>query len=182
MIIGIVGLIGSGKGAVAEILQEKGFTKMGHSAEISNELKKQGISVSRDNQRSLANEYRKKYGYGYWAKRLLAKVESGRNYVIEGFRNIPEIDEFRKRDDFVLLGVSTGSKRRFSWVIKRARKGDPLNLEEFEKLEKIDFLQTEKEGQQNALCFSMADYYISNEGTFEDLRKSVEVFLERTGI
>ncbi len=168
MIIGITGLIGSGKGALCEILVEKGFVKLGHSGIIDEELKKRGLEITRDNQIAVANEMRKIHGAGYWAKKLVEKIEPNKNYVVEGFRNTGEIEEFRKIPEFFLIGVAAGFRRRFNWIIKRARPGDPKNLKEFMQNEKRDFFQFDKpEGQQNAICFSMADYYIANEGSLE---------------
>lgn len=179
MIIGVTGLIGSGKGAVADILVGKDFVKIGHSEVIAEELKEMGIEVNRKNLVEHANTMRKKHGTSYFSRKILSRVKDGRNYVVEGFRNTAEVEEFRKREDFFLIGVSAGFKRRFNWIIKRGRTGDPKTLAEFKEIEKTDFLQKEEFGQQNALCFSMADYYISNEGSYDDLRNNIEEFLGR---
>jgi dephospho-CoA kinase len=179
MIIGITGLCGSGKGAVSEILIEKGFKKLGHSGVISDELIKRGIAVTRENQVNLANAMRKKFGGNYWAKRLIEGMDPKENYVVEGFRNVAEVDEFRKLNDFFLIGVAAGSKRRYKWLIQRGREGDPTNYDDFVKNERRDFFQHDKpEGQQNAICFSMADYFISNEGTYDELRDEIEKMIK----
>lgn len=175
MIIGVTGLTGSGKGALCKILAEKGFIKLGHSEIINEELKKRGLEITRDNQVMVANEMRKIHGIGYWARELIKKIELEKDYVVEGFRNIAEVEEFRKIPGFFLIGIAAGFRRRFNWVMKRARPGDPTNLKEFIQNEKRDFFQFDKpEGQQNAICFSMADYYIANEGSFEELKKKAD--------
>jgi len=180
MIIGVTGLTGSGKGVVSDILVKNGFVKLGHSEIINEELNKKGITINRDNQVVLANEMRKLNGASYFARKLIDKIDFKKNYVVEGFRNIAEIEEFRKFSNFFFIGVAAGSKRRFEWVLKRNRLGDPKNFEEFMKNEKRDFFQFDKpEGQQNAICFSMADYFITNEGSLEDLKKEVEKIIWR---
>lgn len=177
MIIGITGLIGSGKSAVTNMLVAQGFIHLGCSTIIAEEVKKRGLEINRDNLIKIGNEVRKEFGNGEWAKRLIAKIDSKKNYVVEGFRNIAEIDEFKKLENFYLLGVSAGKIRRMNWILSRNKIGDPKNAEEFEKLEKRDFLQGIDYGQQNALCFSMADYYISNEGSLHELSKQLAQFL-----
>ena len=182
MIIGVTGLMGSGKGAVADILIEKGFVKLGHSESIDEELQRRGLACTRENQVAVANEMRQKQGSDYLAKKLLEKIEPTKNYVIEGFRNVAEIEVFRNRPDFILIGVAAGRKRRFEWLRIRDRLGDPKTKEEFEKVEKRDFLQQAPYGQQNALCFALAERYFLNEGNFEELKKQVEEFLRTLAV
>lgn len=177
MIIGITGLIGSGKGAVAQYVVSKGFLLLGHSAIISEEVRKRGLPITRDNQVLVANEVRRTEGADAWAKKLIAQIEPHKNYVVEGFRNVAEVQAFRKLADFTLIGVAAGSKRRFAWLCARKRLGDPLTWDAFRHVEQRDFLQADPAGQQNALCFSLADYYITNEGTLEELYAKVDVFL-----
>jgi len=179
MIIGVTGLIGSGKGAFCSVLAERGFVKLGHSEMINEELEKRELEMTRENQVAVANEMRKKFGAGYWAKKLIGKIEHGRDYVVEGFRNVAEIEEFRKLRGFFLVGIAAGARRRFDWILKRARHGDSKNMKEFTQNEKRDFFQFDKpEGQQNALCFSMADYYIANEGSFDELKEKAKKLLD----
>ena len=103
MIMGVTGLTGSGKGALCKILAEKGFIKLGHSGIIDEELKKRNLEITRDNQVRVANEMRKIHGTGYWARELIKKIEPNKNYVVEGFRNISEVEEFRKIPGFFLI-------------------------------------------------------------------------------
>ena len=179
MIIGVTGLIGSGKGAVTDWLVAHGFEKLGCSAIIEEEVVKRGMQVTRDTLRLVGNEVRKQEGAGVWAERLLARVAPGKQYVVEGFRNVAEIEVFRARKDFVLIGVAAGIQRRFTWMLERRRVGDPTTFAAFRALERVDFLEAEAYGQQNALCFSMADQYVVNEGSLEALHEQLAVLLEK---
>ena len=178
MIIGVTGLIGSGKGAVADILVRKGFIKLGHSAILDEELRARNIEINRDNQVKIANEMRNQYGHGYWARKLIERIEPGKNYVVEGFRNTAEVEEFKKIPNFLLVGVAAGRKRRYEWISNRQRHGDPKNFEEFLKVEVRDFLEKEAYGQQNAFCFAMADRFVQNEGNLDDLNYQVNRLFE----
>lgn len=179
MIVGVTGLIGSGKGAVSNILVAQGFIKLGHSEIISEELTKQGVEINRDNQVLLANKMRKENGNEYWAKKLIEKIQKDKDYVVEGFRNIAEVEEFRKLNNFFLIGIASGRKKRYGWLTERARIGDPKNWEDFLKVENRDFSQNNEYGQQNALCFSSADYYIINENSLYELSRQVALILNK---
>ncbi len=170
MIIGVTGLIGSGKGAVATMLVARSFIRFGCSDIIAEEVRTRGLEVTRAHLIMVGNEIREREGSDALARRIIAKIQVGNNYVVEGFRNIAEVKAFRELPDFLLLGVAAGKQRRMHWVFDRKRVGDPNTLAEFDALEQRDFLQFTPHGQQNALCFALSDYYLSNEGTLAELR------------
>ncbi|PIN93465.1 hypothetical protein COU54_03010 [Candidatus Pacearchaeota archaeon CG10_big_fil_rev_8_21_14_0_10_31_24] len=88
----------------------------------------------------------------------------GKNYVVEGFRNVEEIEVFRKIKDFLLIEVASGRNRRFEWFQKRNRPRDPKTINDITKVEISNLgLEEERFGQQNALCFALAEKFILNE-------------------
>lgn len=183
MILGVTGLIGSGKGAVADMLVEKEFVKLGFSDIISEEVLRRKMAPTRDNLVFIGNEIRKQEGLGAWAKRLINRMEKGKNYVIEGFRNVAEVEEFRKLPEFFLIGVAAGYRRRYAWVKLRGRYGDAKNFDEFKRIEYRDLgLGEESYGQQHAVCFCLADKFVCNEGNLSDLKNQVSLVLKELGV
>lgn len=164
------------------MLIAKGFFRLGFSDIISEELVQRKLAMSRDNLVAVGNEVRKQVGLAVWAERLISRMEKGKHYVIEGFRNVAEVEAFKKLPEFFLLGVAAGYRRRCAWLKLRNRYGDPKNFDEFLAVEKRDFLQMEEYGQQNALCFCMADKFVANEGNLDDLKKQVDFVLRELGI
>ena len=179
MIVGIVGPIASGKDVVARILEEKGFVKLNLSDEVREEAKSRGVAIERKNLQDIGNEMRKKYGEGYWAERLLKKMQIGKNYVITGIRNPGEILRFKIAGDFTLIGVDAPDVKRFEWIIARKKDSDPKTLEEIRAIDARDLgVGEESYGQQVQKCMDFVEHKIENNGTLEELKQKVEKLLE----
>ena len=126
------------------------------------------------------DKLRKEGGPGALVKLSLPSLDMNKNYVIESVRNPGEVEELRKLgDNFVLLLVDASAEIRFRRLLKRARDEDePKTFEEFRKWEERDLgVGQPKYGQQQSAVFEMADKFIMNNGSFEDLKKEVETLL-----
>ena len=180
MIVGVTGPIASGKSVLSEMLVERGFIRFTLSEEVREEARKRGIKIERRALQDLGNEMREKQGSGYWAIKLLQKVENGKNYVIEGIRNPGEIEEFRKIRDFFLIGVDAPIEDRIQWIIARNKDSDPRTLKSVKLIDARDRgIGEGASGQQTEECFAMADAYILNNTTLEDLREKVAEFIRQ---
>jgi len=179
MIVGITGPIASGKSVLVDMLIEKGFIYYRLSDEVREEAKTLGVAIERTALQNLGNAMREKYGVGYWAERLLKKVEPGKNYVIDGIRNPGEVEALKKQGSFVLVGVNAPVEKRFQWILSRKKDSDPKTLEEIRAMESRDRGVGEAaHGQQSIKCYEMADVFVMNDGTFEDLAKKFSELLE----
>ena len=183
MIIGLTGMPGSGSNSVGDFLVEKkGFIWLSYSDILREELRKKGKEITRKAMQDLGNEIRERYGSGELSKRLMNKMERGSNYVVGTIRNPAEIEELRKREDFVMVHVFANQKLRFNRVVARNRESDPRNWEEFLALESKDGGVGEKEsGLRIGDCLKMCDYTIVNDGTLEDLKARIEEWLGKIG-
>ena len=179
MIIGLTGMPGSGSNFVGDFLvQEKGFTWLSYSDILRGELKKKGKEITRKNMQDLGNEIRERYGAGELSKRLINKMEGGRNYVVGTIRNPAEIEELRKKKDFVMVHVFAPQKLRFERILRRNREGDPRTWEDFLALEDKDGGVGQKpSGLRIKDCIKISDYTIVNDSTLEDLKMHVEELL-----
>ncbi len=184
MIVAITGPICAGKGKVAEMFRDDGFTHHSFSAELRQVARERGIEVNRENLSELGRDLRKESpGKSILGTRLLEKVkkeaEKGKNkWVLEGLRDIDEIDLFRKHEmeskkmRFILVAVDAPQKLRFERLKKRRRHGD---LETFEEFKEVDDRENKGgHGQEVNACMKRADYMIQNDGTLEQLREKVE--------
>lgn len=179
MIMGITGPIASGKSVLVEMLIEKGFTYIRLSDEVREEAKNLGIPIERIQLQNLGNAMRAQHGDGYWAERVLKKMQIGKNYVIDGIRNPGEIARFKAAGNFFLAGVSAPIERRLQWIIARNKDSDPKSIEQIKAIDARDRGVGEAEyGQQTDKCFNMADRIIMNEGTLDELKKKAGEFLE----
>lgn len=179
MIIGITGAIASGKSVLVENLIEKGFIYLKLSEEVREEAKKLSIAIERTALQDLGNARRAEFGTGYWAKRVLARVEKDKNYVIDGIRNPGEIEVLKKDGNFVLVGMDAPIEKRLQWIIARNKDSDPKTIEEIKAIDARDRGIGEAEhGQQSSKCYELADVYIQNDGTLEELSKKINDVLE----
>ncbi len=178
MIIGITGTKGAGKGIVAEILREKGFFYLSTSDEVRKEAIEMGINnyTIKDLQ-DIGNKIREKFGKGELVKRCLKEAREKKDIVIDGIRNLGEIQEIKKQNG-IIIGVDAPVEKRFERILARKRESDPKTLEEFKKMEERDFGIGEKEeGQQVKLCLENSDYLILNDSSIETLKTKVEYIL-----
>ena len=178
MIVGITGPIGAGKGAVSRMLSEEGFEHLTISDSLKEELERKNMALTRLNYQNVADDLRKQYGPGVLARFLLKKVLRGKMYVVDGFRNPGEVEEFRNYGDFVLVLVDSSLYNRSKRVFARRKSGDAENLEDFRKMDEKDRgIGQESHGQQSGKCWEMADHTVVNDESFEDLKKEVLLLL-----
>ncbi len=183
MIVGITGPIASGKTVFSSMLSERGFIRLTISDEVRNEANKRGIVIERRALQDLGNELRKKHGAGYWAQRLMNRMEPGKRYVIEGIRNPGEVHALRALRNFVLVGVSAPVEQRLKLILARNKDSDPKTLSEIKSIDARDRgIGEDAIGQQSEACFSMADAYIINDSSINDLKMKAEDLAYRLGL
>lgn len=164
-IIGITGAFGSGKSTAAKFFESKGFHKITLSYFLEQEARKRGVrKITRKILQDIGNEWREKFGRGILARRALEHFEKNniKKAVIDGIRNIGEVEVFSKKNKFVLLAIIANRKIRFDRIKKRKGR-ESLNPELFKKLDIRDLGIGEKPtGLQVAYCIAVADVFISN--------------------
>jgi dephospho-CoA kinase len=181
LIAGIVGPIGVGKTAVANYLALKGYCHFRYSEPIEEEIKKQGLPLTRANYQNLGDAWRKDFGPDYLSRLLFDKIDSVKgNVILEGIRNPAELKLFRERDNFCLVGLTAGAKVRFQRLKERGQPQDPKTWEEFLVQEKRDQgLGQPEYGQNVAGCLELADTVIETKLQLALVCQQVEYYLER---
>ena len=179
MIIGLTGKNAAGKGELAEYLKSKGFAYFSLSDALRDEATKQGLDHSRDVLIKLGTEMREKFGNSILAVKINETIAELKNkdIVVDSIRNPGEIEELRKNDGFILIGVHTDSKIRFERLVKRGRLGDAQTFEEFVEHEKKEN-NNEGSGQQLDRCMGMADKIIDSNGTIEEANKDLDSYMD----
>ncbi|MBN1793413.1 MAG: AAA family ATPase [Candidatus Omnitrophica bacterium] len=173
MIIGLTGKNASGKGAVLEFLRERSFYAFSLSDALRSELAARKLPLTRDNLIALGTELRREFGNGVLAERILEELEEEKNYIVDSFRHPVEVETFRRRGDFILLNVHADDRIRFERIASRGRENDPRKLEEFLKLEAQEAKSDNAFAQQLDATIARADYTVENNGSFEELHRSV---------
>lgn len=183
LIIGITGAFGSGKSTAANFFKLKGFEKVILSSFLEEEAKKRGFKkITRKILQDIGNEWRRIYRSSILAKKSLELIDKKRikKVVIDGIRNIGEIDEFRKQKKFILVSIIADRKVRFN-RLKKLKRREKLTWDIFEKLDRRDLgLGQKKTGLQVAVCQALADVFINNNNGVNEFTSRLEKFLKET--
>jgi len=186
-IICLVGMCGSGKSVVGDILKEKGFEYVrfgdltddvlfGRKPEIAEKL---GLTVpavrNEANERLVREGLRKIYGMDAFAKLNLPKFDAALEKADLVADGLYSWEEFKVLKDYykgriVVLAVMTSPGVRYKRLA--ARKERPLTKEESKSRDYAELENLNKGGP-----IAMADYYVINNFSFEFIQKEVENFL-----
>ncbi len=180
-VVGITGPFGSGKTSAAKFLESQGFTRITLSSFLEGKLKEEEKEITRKNLQDLGDEWRGEFGSSILAKKALefAFEKEIDRLVIDGIRNLGEIEELKNNSNFILLGVFADRDVRFARIRKMPRR-EELTRDLFDQLDYRDLGITEDKetGLQVAKCFAISDYFIdsNDEASFENKLKG---FLEK---
>ncbi|MCJ7571122.1 MAG: flagellar hook-basal body complex protein FliE [Candidatus Thermoplasmatota archaeon] len=172
-IIAFTGMPFSGKSEAVKIAKEQNIPVIRMGDMVWEETKKQNLELNDKNVGTIANNMRKKYGMDIWAKKTIEKIKKIKNtdiLVIDGVRNLEEVETFKKKlgDDFLLVAIQVSDKLRYKRAMNRNRKDDSKDLA---KIKERD--NREISWGLNTVIDS-ADMIISNEGSLEELHNKIK--------
>ena len=176
IVFGLTGKNASGKGTVAEILKKKNFTYHSLSDTLRDELKSLKKEETRENLIDIGNKLREKGGPGVLADKLMPKLNTENNHIVDSIRNPLEVLSLRKETllrRFFLISVDANSRLRYDRLCSRGRIGDTDSWEKFVEQEKKEENNDDPNKQQLSRTMEMADYSIDNSGTLEELEAQV---------
>ena len=176
IVFGLTGKNASGKGTVAEILKKKNFTYHSLSDSLRDELKTLKKEETRDNLIDIGNKLREKGGPSVLADKLMPKLNSENNHIVDSIRNPLEVISLRRDTQlrsFFLISVHANARLRYDRLCSRGRIGDTDSWEKFIEQEKKEENNDDPYKQQLSRTMEMADYNIDNSGTLEELEALV---------
>ena len=168
------GMPGAGKEEFLKICQARGAKVVRMGDVVRAKAKEFGLDPSDASVGSLANEERKRYGMDVWAKRTIPLV-GGDLVVIDGTRGPDEIKAFKNAfgDALKVVAIHSSQRTRFERLRGRGRPDSPATMEEFETREQRELAWGLGE------VIASADYMVVNEGTISDLKRNVNVLLDK---
>ncbi len=183
-IIGIAGAFGSGKSTAADFFESMGFKKIILSRFLEEEVVRRGLgNISRKILQDIGNEWREKYGSSVLAEKALEEISEKNldNIVVDGIRNIGEIERLRSEDNFTLIAIISDKRIRFE-RLRRIKRRENMNWEMFEQIDNRDAGIGEAEtGLQVNKCIEMADISIENNGSEQSFNDRLIDFLKNYG-
>jgi dephospho-CoA kinase len=175
LLLGITGTFGSGKSTASDFLTTKGFTRITLSSYLVQEIRKRTkAKITRKLLQDEGDSMRAKYGSGVLSKKALEQIEKEqlKYVVIDGIRNIGEVEALCVNPHFVLLAIVVDRSVRFERLQKDPRL-EKIDIKSFTRLDYRDLGVGEQDtGLQVGMCIALADIYIDN-GTLEDFKKKL---------
>ncbi len=168
--IAFTGLPGSGKSEAVAIAEQHGWTviRMGDAVRV--EARRRGLQPSDEHLGSIADELRREEGMDVWARRSLSNEQGDveGDVVIDGIRNIEEVEFFREAlDDFVLVAVHASPETRYRRLRERGRSDDSASFDELKRRDEREL----RWGIGSVVA--MADVVVVNEGTLAAFREKI---------
>ena len=148
-VIAFAGMPCSGKSEAVEIADELDIPVIRMGDMVWDEVRKQGLTLDEKNVGAIADQMRKSKGMDIWAKRTLNKIskEKTDQIIIDGIRNIEEIDTFKKNlgKDFLIIAITASDKTRRKRFVSRGRADDSLNVQDLKDRDKSILKKTLKD-------------------------------------
>ena len=171
-IIAFTGMPTSGKSEAVQLAKDKGIPIVRMGDLVWDETRRQDKPLDDKNVGDVASNMRKKYGMDIWAKRTVEKIHSLKkspHLIIDGVRNIEEIEYFKKKLglDFLVVAIDASDELRRKRAIARGRTDDSKNLKDLEERDKREI----RWGLQKAI--EDADIVILNNRSLDQFKKKV---------
>ena len=182
-IVGVIGKNGSGKDEVLRHLRDKyGVPFLSTGDIVRGIAANEGKEPTRPNLQAISDRYFKERGEGCFVRMVVKKIrENGWKAAgISGVRSPKDVDILRGElgKDFVLIDVYVTDPRvRFERMLKRGEGRDAKAYDQFVQQDKAEekLFGIEKTAAK-------ADYSLGNDGSLEDLRKSIDKLLNKEGL
>ena len=177
IIVSVVGLCGAGKSEVTNIFVENGFEKVYFGDVTFDEMKKRNMEITPENERAMREELRATNDMAIYAKKSEPKIkkayEEGKNVVVESLYSWSEYKYLKEiyKDSFKLLAVVTDRDLRAERLKNRQHR--PLTDEEVTQRDYSEIENIEKAGP-----IAIADRFVLNNGTFEELKEQVQEYID----
>jgi len=176
-VIAFTGMPASGKSEAVQLARDKEIPVVRMGDLVWEETKRQGQPLDDKHVGAVANDMRKRHGMDVWAVRTVERIQSFKKssiIVIDGVRNMEEIDYFKKvlGPDFLVVAIDAPNEVRRKRAIARGRTDDSKDLKDLEERDKREI----RWGLQKVIAD--ADIVIPNNSTIDAFRKRVATVMQ----
>lgn len=176
-IIAPVGLAGSGKSSVVEYLTKKGIPKVYFGGIIYKAMAEAGIEPTWENQQQFREEIRAREGNDFVVKRAIDEVhnliKAGQHRVVlDGLYTWSEYKILKHEfpGQLSVIAIVTPKRLRYQRLAKRPERS--MQSHEIDQRDRSEIENLEKGGP-----IAIADDFIINDGSIEDLHKKIDTAL-----
>ncbi len=173
IVIGLVGLSGTGKSEASRILTEiGGLTIVYFGDVVLTEVRARGLDVVPENERRVREQLRASEGMAVMARRKLPEIRRGLDstgkVLIDGIYSYAELKLLRAEfgDALIIIAIHAAKSVRAARLAGRPVR--PLTRAEMEARDAAEVERLEK-----AQPIALADYHVVNDGTLEELKSAL---------
>ncbi|MCX6001781.1 MAG: AAA family ATPase [Chloroflexi bacterium] len=166
-VIALVGMPGSGKSEVARVFESGGYYKVRFGDITDEEVKKRGLKLSEENERTAREELRRQHGMAAYAILNLPRIESAlkrSNVVIDGLYSWEEYKFLKDKLGRGLKLVAVWSPPALRHARLSSRTVRPLTAGEASARDCAEIENVNKGGP-----IAMADFTINNSTSLDSL-------------
>lgn len=178
-IIAVVGMSGSGKSVVVDHLTSLGFPKVYFGGMILKEMERRGIGISPETEKNFREMIRETEGKDWVVQQVIKEVHNlisagQKRIVLDGLYTWTEYKILKKEfpGQISVLAVVVDKATRHKRVAKRPER--PFNTEEIQERDRSEIENLEKGGP-----IAIADYYLLNNSSVEELEAGVDEILKK---
>ena len=177
-IIAFTGMPCSGKSEAVEIAKNMKINVFRMGDMVWEEVKNRGFSLDDKHVGTIADQMRKEFGKDIWAKKTLEKITKFNeleHIVIDGIRNIEEIETFKKKlgKDFIVIAIIASDETRQKRCLKRGREDDIKDAHDLKERDKREL------NWGLGSVIASADIIIPNEGSVENFRNEIKKIFKK---
>lgn len=177
-IIAFVGMPGSGKSTAIDHLTSKGYPKVYFGGVIYEAMREAGIEITPESQATFREEIRELEGNDFVAQRIITQInnliEAGQHTIVaDGLYSWTEFKLLKHAfpGDLTVIAILAPRALRHHRLAQRPER--PFTAEEAKDRDWREIEHLEKGGP-----IAMADYFVINDGSIEQLYTDVDTILE----
>ena len=171
-VVSIVGMAGSGKSEAARVFENNGFSRIRFGDITDKEIKKRGLQLNEENERTVRQQLREEHGMAAYARLSLPEIDQllqSSDVIVDGVYSWEEYILLKNRygDNLTVVAVFSSPETRHARLAKREIR--PLTTEEAVSRDKTEIENINKGGP-----IAIANFTIINESSMTDLEKDTE--------
>ncbi len=174
-ILAFVGLTGSGKSTAVNYMTEKGFPKVHFGNIMLDEMRKAGVEIGEENEKTFRLKLREEQGPDVIAKKIIEQIQhlddAGQHRIIaDGIYTWDEYKAMRHAFPGQLIVVAAVTARHLRYHRLTQRLDDRPQTAAISAERDYNEIETMQKGGPIA----MADFYVMNDGDIEKFYASID--------
>ena len=170
----VTGMPGAGKDEFIKVARSMGFVDVHMGDTVRKHSREHAIEQKDYSIGKFAGSERLTHGMDIWARRTAENIKEPDKTIVDGLRNVEELDYFRNKFDNVrVVAIYANHEDRLDRILKRDREDDVKNPVELNGRDEREL------SWGIGRVISLADYMIVNDGTLDEFRSRAREFIIR---